>query len=71
MRMSQKQKRARKKERQYYRQKNKRGNLEKWDQTDGPKIPDRGETPETPRSPFGELGGGVGVGRCPGTRELA
>ena len=26
------------------RQKNKRGGIEKWDQTDSPEIPDRGET---------------------------
>ena len=26
------------------RQKNKRGNIEKWDQTDSPEIPDRGKT---------------------------
>ena len=27
-----------------YRQKNKRGDIEKWDQTDKPGIPDKGET---------------------------
>ena len=35
------------------RQKNKRGDIEKWYQTDSPEIPDRGETSEIPRSPFG------------------
>ena len=30
------------------RQKNKRGDIEKWDQTDSPEIPDRGETSEIP-----------------------
>ena len=32
------------------RQKNKRGDLEKWDQTDSPEIPDRGETSESSAS---------------------
>ena len=34
------------------RQKNKRGDIDKWDQTDSPDIPDRGETSETPWPPF-------------------
>ena len=34
-------------------QKYKRGDVEKWDQTDSPEIADRGETSETPRLPFG------------------
>ena len=42
--MGQKQKRIRQKERDRTRQKNKRGDTEKWDQTDSPEIPDRGET---------------------------
>ena len=29
-----------------------RGNIEKWDQTDSPEIPDMGETSEIPRPPF-------------------
>ena len=37
------------------RQKNKRGDIEKWDQTGSPEIPDRGETSEIPRPPFGKL----------------
>ena len=37
------------------RQKNKRGDTEKkWDQTDSPEIPDRGETSEIPQPPFGD-----------------
>ena len=28
-------------------------NIEKWDQTDSPEIPDRGETSEITRPPFG------------------
>ena len=35
------------------RQKNKRGDIEKWDQTESLEIPDRGETSEFPRPPFG------------------
>ena len=45
-----KQKRIRQKEQQDYRKKNKCGDIEKWDQTDSPKIPDRGEASETPAS---------------------
>ena len=37
------------------RKKNKRGDIEKWDQTDSLEIPDRGETSEIPRPPFGVL----------------
>ena len=40
--MNQKQKRIKQKEQQDYRQKNKRGDIEKWDQTDSPEIPDKG-----------------------------
>ena len=38
------------------RQKNKRGDkiIEKWDQTENPEIPDRGETSEIPGLPSGE-----------------
>ena len=37
-------------------QKNKRGdNIEKWDQTGSPEIPDRGETSEIPGLPSGEM----------------
>ena len=50
--MDQKQKRMRQKERQDYRQKNKR-DIEKWDQTDSPEIADRGETSEIPGLPSG------------------
>ena len=32
----------RQEEQQDYRQKNKRGDIEKWDQTERPEIPDRG-----------------------------
>ena len=50
--MGQKQKWIRQKERQDYRQKNKRGDhiyiIEKWDQTDSPDIPDRGDTHQKP-----------------------
>ena len=35
------------------RQKNKTGDIEQWNQTDSPEIPDRGETSEIPRPPFG------------------
>ena len=35
------------------RQKNKRGDTEKWDQADGPEIPDRWETSEIPGLPSG------------------
>ena len=35
------------------RQKNKRGDIEKWDQTESPKIPARGETSEIPSLPSG------------------
>ena len=47
--MDQKQKRIRQKLRKSdrTRQKNKRGDIEKWDQTDSPEIPDRGETSES------------------------
>ena len=48
----QKQKRIRQKS-DRTRQKNKRGDIEKWDQTGSPELPDRGETSETPRLPFG------------------
>ena len=37
------------------RQKNKRRDIEKWDQIDSPGIPDRGETSELPRPPFHKL----------------
>ena len=50
--MGQKQKRIRQKKRQT-RQKNKRGGIEKWDQTDNPEIPDKRETSEIPKPPFG------------------
>ena len=50
--MGQKQNRKRQKEQQDYRQKNKRGDVEQWDQTGSPEIPDRGET-EIPRPPLG------------------
>ena len=36
------------------RQKNKRGDIEKWDQNGSPEIPDRGKTSEIPRPPFGD-----------------
>ena len=36
------------------RQKNKRGDIEKWDQTESPEIPDREETSEIPGLPSGE-----------------
>ena len=52
--MGQKQKRIRQKKSDRTRQKNKRGDIEKWDQTDSIEIPDWGETSETPRPPFGE-----------------
>ena len=51
-RMGQKQNRIRQKEQQDYRQKNKAGYTEKWDQTG---IPDRGETSEIPGLPPGEM----------------
>ena len=35
------------------RQKNKRGYIEKWEQTDSPAIPDRGETSDIPSLPSG------------------
>ena len=38
------------------RQKNKRGDIQQWDQTDSPEIPDRGKISETPRPPFGVSG---------------
>ena len=37
------------------RQKNKRGDIEKWDQTGSPEIPDRGETSEIPGLPSGRV----------------
>ena len=52
--MGQKQKRIRQKEQQDYRQKNKRGYMEKWDQTESPDILDRGETSEIPGHPSGD-----------------
>ena len=33
-------------------QKNKGGDIEKWDQTESPEIPDMGETSETPGIPL-------------------
>ena len=41
------------------RQKNKTGDidLEKWNQTGSPEIPDSGETSEIPRPPFGGFSG--------------
>ena len=33
--------------------KKQRGDIQKWDQTDSPEIPGRGETSEIPRPPFG------------------
>ena len=47
------QKRIRQEERQDYRQKNKRGDIEKWDQTDSPEIPDRGRLQKSPGLPSG------------------
>ena len=49
--MGQNQKRIRQKVRT--RQKNKTGDIEKWDQTESPEIPDRGETSEIPDLPSG------------------
>ena len=37
------------------REKNKRGDIEKWDQNDSPEIPGRRETSETPGLPSGVL----------------
>ena len=54
--MGQKQTSIRQKEQQDYRQ-NKRGDTEKWDQTDIPAIPDRGGGGH-PRPPFGDFKGG-------------
>ena len=34
---------------------NKRGDIEKWDQTGSPEIPDRGETSEIPGLPSGAV----------------
>ena len=51
--MGQKQKKIRQKERQDYRQKNKRGDIEKWDQTDSPEIPNNAKTSESSGPPFG------------------
>ena len=52
--MGQKQKRIlRQIEPQDYRQQNKRGDIERWDQTDSLELPDRGETSVIPRPPFG------------------
>ena len=46
------------------RQKNKRGNMETWDQTGSPEIPDMGETSEMPGLPSG--GRSVQRQRCGG-----
>ena len=65
--MGQKQKRVRQKEQRDYRQKNKRGDIiEKWDPTDSPEIPDKGETSEMPGLPSGGGGGGGGHHRASG-----
>ena len=37
------------------RQKNMRGAIQKWDQTDSPEIPDRGEISEISQPPFGDV----------------
>ena len=49
--MGQKQKRIRLRKSNRTRQKNKRGDKEKWDQTDSPEIPDKGEISEIPGLP--------------------
>ena len=49
--MGQKHKRIRQKEQQEQRKKNKTGDIEKWDETDSPEIPARGETSEIPGLP--------------------
>ena len=36
-------------------QKNKRGDIEKWYQTESPEIPDRGETSQIPGLPSGDI----------------
>ena len=52
--MGQKQKKIRQKDRATgLGQKNKRGYTEKWNHTDSPEIPDRGETSEIPGLPSG------------------
>ena len=56
-RIGQKQKRLRQKERQDYSQKNKRGDIEKCDETDSTKITDRGKTLEVPGLRSGGEGG--------------
>ena len=54
--MGQKQKRIRQKERQDQAEENKREDIEKWDQTDSPEMPDRGETSESPAACRQQLG---------------
>ena len=51
--MGQKQKRIRPEKSNRTRQKNKRGDAEKWDQTGIPEFPDKGEASEIPGLPSG------------------